>query len=169
MRQGARVLRCLLRWTAHDSQLRCLLAHSFPKPTPGTAAVMASRLLHTSRALAAAGHSKPVIDVQIWSDIACPWSVTAEKQRYKTMPRLDASELTLPCGPLCRRALCLPPATSRCYVGFRRLNKAMESLAGRAEFKPEWHAYLLDPDFPAEGESSPGTRGGWWRAGVAGQ
>lgn len=37
-----------------------------------------------------------------------------------------------------------------CWVGYRRLSKAMASFAGRARVEPEWRAYLLDPHFPEQ-------------------
>jgi predicted DsbA family dithiol-disulfide isomerase len=40
-----------------------------------------------------------------------------------------------------------------CYIGKKRLDAAMAALGDQADFRPEWHAYLLEPDFqPSEGE-----------------
>lgn len=40
----------------------------------------------------------------------------------------------------------------RCYVGKRRLDLAEAEFSDRAEFKNQWHAYLLDENFQAEGK-----------------
>lgn len=52
-----------------------------------------------------------VLDVEIYSDVVCPW----------------------------------------CYVGHRRLEKAVELLAGRHELQVTWKPFQLNPWMPAEG------------------
>lgn len=41
-----------------------------------------------------------------------------------------------------------------CYIGYRRLNVAMEELAGEMRFDIEWHPFELNPDMPPEGEDA---------------
>ncbi|MEW5314856.1 MAG: hypothetical protein WDW38_006321 [Sanguina aurantia] len=38
-----------------------------------------------------------------------------------------------------------------CYIGKRRLERAIASFAGRAEVEVRWHAFLLNPTAPKEG------------------
>lgn len=39
-----------------------------------------------------------------------------------------------------------------CAIGYRRLQQAMQSLAGELDFELEWHPFELNPDMPPEGE-----------------
>ncbi|CAL5229761.1 g13145 [Coccomyxa viridis] len=56
--------------------------------------------------------AKPLISLDIWSDLACPW----------------------------------------CYVGKRRLDKALAVNKERANFKIQWHPYMIDPATKPAGE-----------------
>lgn len=55
---------------------------------------------------------KPVITVDIVSDVVCPW----------------------------------------CIIGYKKLEKAMQQFAGKAEFELTWHAFELNPAMPPEGQ-----------------
>jgi len=50
---------------------------------------------------------KAKIEVEVWSDLACPW----------------------------------------CYVGQKRIDKAVAELGDKAEVEITWHAFLLDPSY----------------------
>lgn len=39
-----------------------------------------------------------------------------------------------------------------CFIGYRRLQKAMDVLADEMSFELVWHPFELNPDLPAEGE-----------------
>lgn len=39
-----------------------------------------------------------------------------------------------------------------CYIGQRKLNKAIERYKDKAQFEVTWHPYTLDPSLPKEGE-----------------
>lgn len=55
-----------------------------------------------------------------------------------------------------------------CYVGKRRLEKAIASLKGQYEFRVRWHPFQLNPAMPAEGVSRKEYRiekfGSWERS-----
>lgn len=51
--------------------------------------------------------AKPTIEVEVWSDLACPW----------------------------------------CYVGQRKIQKAVEQVQDTADVSITWHAFLLDPNY----------------------
>ncbi len=38
-----------------------------------------------------------------------------------------------------------------CYIGKRRLEKAIASFAGRADLRVRWHPFELNPSMPQEG------------------
>ncbi len=56
---------------------------------------------------------KPVIKVDIVSDVVCPW----------------------------------------CYIGKRRMEKAIKALSGEIEVQLEYHPFELNPDTPKEGRN----------------
>jgi predicted DsbA family dithiol-disulfide isomerase len=41
-----------------------------------------------------------------------------------------------------------------CLIGYKRLERAMQELAGEMSFEIEWHPFELNPDMPPEGENS---------------
>src|SRR5579859_7797499 len=55
--------------------------------------------------------NKPVIKIDIVSDVVCPW----------------------------------------CYIGKRRLEKAVDALSDKIDFEVEYHPFELNPDMPKEG------------------
>jgi predicted DsbA family dithiol-disulfide isomerase len=55
--------------------------------------------------------NKPVIKIDVVSDVVCPW----------------------------------------CYIGKRRLEKAMQQLSSEYTFEVEYHPFELNPDMPAQG------------------
>ena len=57
--------------------------------------------------------SKPVVKVDIVSDVVCPW----------------------------------------CYIGKRRMEKAIKEVAGEVEVELEYHPFELNPDAPKEGRN----------------
>lgn len=57
--------------------------------------------------------SKPLIKIDVVSDVVCPW----------------------------------------CYIGKRRLEKAIEMLSDKIDFQVEYHPFELNPDMPAEGRN----------------
>lgn len=52
--------------------------------------------------------------------------------------------VTTPCVPAC-------PCSPWCYIGKRRLDKAISQLHGQAEFQVQWLPYQLQPNAPLEG------------------
>ncbi len=57
--------------------------------------------------------NKPVIKIDVVSDVVCPW----------------------------------------CYIGKRRLEKAIDQLKDKIDFEVEYHPFELNPDMPAEGRN----------------
>ncbi len=57
--------------------------------------------------------SKPVIKIDVISDVICPW----------------------------------------CYIGKRRLEKAIDQLKGEFDFEVDYHPFELNPDTPKEGRN----------------
>ena len=56
------------------------------------------------------------------------------------------------------------PPLCRCYVGKRRLEKAIEEYktgGGKASFEIKWHPFFLDPSLPEEGVDKMTRCGSW--------
>lgn len=65
---------------------------------------------------------------------------------------LPTDQPHVPCwcpDPTCHTCSCSP----WCFVGKRRLEKAMSTFAGQLDFEVRWHPFQLDPTAPVEGRN----------------
>lgn len=71
------------------------------------------------------------------------------------------------CSQPCPAHACSLPHPAGCWVGHRRLSKAMQAIAPRARVEPEWRAYLLDASFQGQPKDIKArTCGSWCRASI---
>lgn len=114
--------------------------------------------------------SKPVVQVDVFSDIRCSgativWAVKGRPRRRSRSGRRRRAALeclTLP--PARLPSLPLTRSCPWCWVGKRRFDAALEQLGGEAEFAVRYHAYVIDHK-TAKGGACCSLAG--WRAGGA--